>query len=155
MDWCILGTAQECTIEILVQIVFEEEMLVRTRMVFCTLALLALCVISAVAADVSGKWVAQIPGRDGATMERVFTFKVNGATLTGTISTQRGEQEISEGKVAGDEISFVVVRKVQEREMKTTYKGKVSGNEIKFTSTMPGRDGGEGRTQEFTAKRAG
>ena len=155
MDWCILGTAQECAIEILAQIVFEEEMFVRTRMVFCTLALLALSVIAAVAADVSGKWVAQIPGRDGATMERVFTFKVSGATLTGTISTQRGEQEISEGKVAGDEISFVVVRKVQEREMKTTYKGKVSGTEIKFTSTMPGRDGGEGRTQEFTAKRAG
>ena len=155
MDWCILGTAQECAIEILVQIVFEEEMSVRTRVVFCTLALLAVCVMTAVAADVSGKWVAQIPGRDGATMERVFTFKVSGATLTGTISTQRGEQEISEGKVAGDEISFVVVRKFQEREMKTTYKGKVSGAEIKFTSTMPGRDGGEGRTQEFTAKRSG
>jgi hypothetical protein len=155
MVWCILGSTQEFGLEILAQIIFEEEMSVKVRIVFCTVALLAVCALTAVAADVSGKWVAQVPGRDGATQERVFVFQVSGATLTGTISSQRGDQPISEGKVSGDEISFVVVRKFQEREMKTTYKGKVSGNEIKFTSTTPGRDGGEGRTQEFTAKKAG
>jgi hypothetical protein len=130
-------------------------MSVKARIVFSMLALLAVCVLTAVAADVSGKWIAQIPGRDGATQERVFMFQVSGSTLTGSISGQRGDQPIAEGKVSGDEISFVVVRKFQEREMRTTYKGKVSGNEIKFTSTMPGRDGGEGRTIEFTAKKAG
>jgi len=155
MVWCILDSTQEFGLEILAQFIFEEEMSVKVRIVFCTAALLAVCALTAVAADVSGKWVAQVPGRDGATQERVFVFQVSGGTLTGTISSQRGDQPISEGKVSGDEISFVVVRKFQEREMKTTYKGKVSGNEIKFTSTAPGRDGGEGRTQEFAAKKAG
>ncbi len=126
----------------------------KARIVFSMVALLAVCALTALAADVSGKWVAQIPGRDGTPREQVFTFQVSGSSLTGTISGQRGDQPISEGKVSGDDISFVVVRKFQEREMRTTYKGKVSGNEITFTSTMPGRDGGEGRTIEFPAKKS-
>jgi len=119
------------------------------------MALLLVCAFTATAADISGKWVAQVPGRQGATMEQTFTFKVEGGNLTGTISTQRGEQEISEGKVSGDDVSFVVVRKFQDMEMKSLYKGKVSGNEIKFTMEMQGGRGGERPPTEFTAKRAG
>ena len=72
-------------------------------------------------------------------------FKVSGGTLTGTVSGGRGDQEISSGTVSGDDVSFVVIRKFQDMEMKTTYKGKVSGNEIKFTSVRPGRDGARSR----------
>ncbi|HSW49509.1 MAG TPA: hypothetical protein VLH09_05005, partial [Bryobacteraceae bacterium] len=63
-------------------------------------------------------------------------------------------QEISEGKVSGDDISFVVVRKFQDMEMKSLYKGKVAGNEIKFTMTMQGGMGGDRPPTEFTAKKA-
>ena len=126
----------------------------RTQVVVLMTVLFALCAVTAVAADISGKWIAQVPGRDGKPQEQVFVFKVAGGTLTGTVSGGRGDQEISGGTVSGDDISFVVIRKFQDMEMKTTYKGKVAGNEIKFTSVRPGRDGAAGTPVEFTAKKA-
>ncbi len=101
-----------------------------------TIVLLAL-IGSAGAADVTGKWVAQIEGRQG-TQENTFIFAVDGTKLTGTMSSARGENEITEGKVEGDEISFVIVRTFGENEMKLLYKGKVSGDEITFTREFQG-----------------
>jgi len=89
------------------------------------------------AADVTGKWVAQIEGRQG-TQENTFIFAVDGTKLTGTMSSPRGENEITEGKVEGDEISFIVVRSFGDNEMKLLYKGKVSGDEITFTREFQG-----------------
>jgi hypothetical protein len=111
-----------------------------------TVAVLTL-LASAWAADVTGKWVAQTPGRDGGTSETTFSLKVEGTVLTGTVTNPRGESTISEGKVNGDEISFVIVRKMGENEMKTLYKGKVAGDEITFTREFqmpPGGMGGMG-----------
>jgi|YNPBryBLVA2012_1023415.scaffolds.fasta_scaffold01554_7 hypothetical protein len=113
--------------------------------------LLALAAAALAAADVTGKWKAEMPGPGGATREVTFTFKVEGDKLTGTMSTPRGEREISEGKVSGDEISFVMVMPGREGgQVKVVYTGKVAGDEIKFTSR---REGAE-RSFEFTAKRA-
>lgn len=117
------------------------------------MALLFVCVFTAAAADLSGKWVAQVPGRQGNTMEQTFTFKVDGAKLTGTVSSQRGDQEIVEGKVSGDDISFMTVMKFNEMEIKQVYKGKAAGNEIKFSRTMEGGRGG-GTPVEFVAKKS-
>ena len=116
------------------------------------LCLLGVFAFAAAAADVSGKWTAETPGRDGQTMTNTFNLKVDGSTLTGTMSTMRGDQEISNGKVDGDNISFNVVFNMQGNEMKMVYTGKVEGDQIKFTRE---RDGGGGRKQEFVAKRAG
>ena len=69
-------------------------------------------------------------------------------SLTGTVSSPRGESPISDGKVDGDNISFSVIRNFGGNEIKFLYKGKVSGNEIKFTV-----EAGE-RSFEMTAKRA-
>ncbi len=104
------------------------------------LALLA----TAWAANVDGKWVAQTPGRDGGTSETTFVFKADGTALTGTVTTPRGEDPITEGKVNGDEISFVVVRKFGENEMKINWKGKVAGDEITFTREFQMPPGGFG-----------
>ncbi len=107
--------------------------------------------LAAVAADVTGKWVAQVPGRGGQAMETTFNFKVDGDTLTGTIAGARGESKISDGKVSGDEISFTQVLEFNGNQIKLLYKGKVSGDEIQFTRE---REGGQGRSQQFTAKKA-
>ena len=112
--------------------------------------LLGLAVSTALAADVTGKWVAQVPGRQGQTMETTFNLKADGDTLTGTVATQRGESPISNGKISGDDISFTQTLEFGGNQMKFLYKGKVSGDEIKFTRE---REGGQGRTQEFTAKK--
>lgn len=119
------------------------------RRLICLFAVLSLFASIAAAADVTGKWKAEMPGRDGNTREVTFTFKVDGDKLTGTMSSPRGEREISQGKVSGDEISFVMVFSFNGNEMKINYKGKVSGNEIKFTSEREGSD----RSFEFTAKK--
>ena len=114
------------------------------------MVLAALVVSAVLAADVSGKWVAQVPGRDGQTREVVFNLKADGDQLTGTVTTPRGERQISEGKVSGDEISFAQVLEFNGNQMKLLYKGKMAGGEIKFTRQ---REGGE-RSQEFTARKA-
>jgi hypothetical protein len=109
----------------------------KTRILLLGVATLLVLLASASAADVTGKWVAQVQGMQG-TSETTFVFKVEGTTLTGTVTTTRGESTISEGKIKGDEISFVIVRKFGENEMKTLWKGKVSGDEIKFTREFQG-----------------
>ena len=113
-------------------------------------AALALAVVSVSAADVDGKWTAQVAGRDGQMREQTFTLKADGEKLTGTTSGMQGgaDVEIKDGTVKGDDIAFTVVRNFQGQEVKILYKGKVSAGEIKFTSQ---REGGEPR--EFTAKR--
>lgn len=108
-------------------------------------------VAAASAADVTGKWVAQVPGRNGETREAVFNLKAAGDQLTGTVTSPRGEQQISEGKIAGDAISFTVVLEFNGNSMKFLYKGKVAGDEIKFTRE---REGGPEGPREFTAKRS-
>jgi len=114
-------------------------------------AAMAVAVVSLYASDVSGKWTAQVPGRDGQTREQTFTFKVDGEKLTGTVSGMQGDVEIKDGTVKGDDIAFSVVRSFQGNEVKINYKGKVAGSEIKFTSQ---REGGDRPPQEFVAKRA-
>jgi len=122
-----------------------------SRVVLGALALVAICLTAAWAAEVSGKWKAEFQTPDGQTRTNIFTFQVDGDKLTGTISGPRGDTPISEGKVSGDEISFAVVRKFEDREFKMDYKGKVAGDEIKLTVTA--NFGGEERTFEMTAKR--
>jgi hypothetical protein len=107
--------------------------------------------LAAHAADVAGKWTAQVPGRDGQTREATFTFAVDGEKLTGTVSNPMGEVQITEGTVKGDAIAFATVMNFQGNDVKILYKGTVAGAEIKFTRQ---REGGE-RVSEFVAKKAG
>lgn len=114
-------------------------------------ALLGILVFSAAAAGVDGKWTAQVPGRQGNTQETTFNLKADGDKLTGTVSSRRGDVQISDGKIDGDNVSFVTVMEFNGNQIKILYKGKVSGDEIKFTRE---REGGEGQSQSFTAKKA-
>jgi len=103
--------------------------------------------------DVSGKWTAQVPGRDGQPQETTFTFKVEGDKVTGTVSGRQGDTPIADGKISGDEISFTVTRERQGATIKQLYKGKVAGDEIKFTRSVEGGQG-DRPPVEFAAKKA-
>ena len=61
-----------------------------------------------------------------------FDFKVDGAALTGKLISARGDAEIKDGKVKGDEITFFVIRNFNGDDVKINYKGKVSGDSIQF-----------------------
>ncbi len=104
--------------------------------------------LTASAADINGTWKATAETPNG-TFETTFTFKVDGGKVTGKVASQMGEADISEGKLDGDDLSFVVVRNFQGNDFKLSYKGKVSGDEIKLSITFPGRDG----AFEMTAKK--
>ena len=118
---------------------------------FSLLALMGVFAFVAAAADVTGKWTAEIPGRNGNTQNVTFNLKADGSAVTGNMATPRGEAPITDGKVDGNDISFNVVRKVQDNEITMKYKGKVDGDSIKFTQTT--NFNGNERTSEFTAKK--
>lgn len=113
------------------------------------ISLFALFALISMAADVTGKWIAQIPGRDGQTREVVYNLKADGAKLTGTMSGPQGaEIAISDGKVDGDNIAFSVKLEFNGNSMTRNYTGVVAGDEIKMKSqTQRG-------AQEFVAKRS-
>ena len=106
--------------------------------------------LAAFGADVTGEWKATAEGPQGP-MQRTFSLKAEGASLTGeTTSSLFGKSTITEGKIEEDNLSFVIVVKFQDNEMKLNYKGKVvNKDEIKFT--VEGVGGG--RTIEWVAKR--
>jgi hypothetical protein len=115
---------------------------------------------SAWAGDIRGNWIASyvaIPEETNSPFdlwkrmgETVFSFKVDGAKLTGTVSDPQGETAIREGKIDGDEISFVVMRSFGGNKVKLSYEGKVDLNEIKFTLEA---QGARWQRQIFVARR--
>jgi hypothetical protein len=101
------------------------------------------------AADVSGKWTAQIPSRNGDQMVTFF-FRVSGATLTGTTTTPQGDAPITDGTVDGDTITFTLsVRGRSGDVVKQTYTGRVRAGNIVFSRESPGGRG----LVTFTARR--
>jgi opacity protein-like surface antigen len=108
---------------------------------------LALGSLTAMAADFNGKWNAQVQGRNGM-QTLVFDFHVDGSTLTGKITTPRGDTDITDGKVDGDNISFTQKLNFNGNDFTINYTGKADGDTIKFT-----RQAGDRPAVEFTAKR--
>ena len=85
----------------------------------------------ALAADVTGAWTGQVQGPNGEGFQLTFTFKQDGAKLTGTVTGPQGSPiDISNGKVDGDKISFDVA--VNGTTIK--HDGVVSGDEIKLNT---------------------
>jgi hypothetical protein len=128
-----------------------------------TTLLLVLCV--AMAADVSGgKWTMSQEANDGGP-PRVTTFdlKVDGVTVTGTVTAPMGGRgvgavsdptpiAITNGKVNGNTVIFDVVRVFAGNSATTRYECTVSGDTMDVKQTI---DLGNGpRTVEGNAKRA-
>ena len=80
-----------------------------------------------------------------------YTFKVDGEKVTGKAKSAlaSAETDITEGVVKGDEISFVENLNFEGSPLRITYKGKISGDEIKFT-----RNVAELADEPFIAKRS-
>ncbi len=93
------------------------------------------------AADVDGKWTGSIPGMDGTPMNLGFTFKADGATLTGThVGPDGRELTLKDGKIDGKNLSFAVTVDFGGNEMTLQYKGVVvSPDEVKLTLDMMGQ----------------
>jgi hypothetical protein len=100
---------------------------------------LGMIAAAAYAADITGKWVMEMPGMGGGDPMKIFyNFKVDGTTLTGTSGPEGTESPFSEGKINGNDISFTVAF----GEMKMKMKGKVEGDQITLSMDMEGAPGG-------------
>ena len=97
---------------------------------------------AALAADATGKWTGQMKGPDGSgDFEISFTFKQDGAKLTGSVQGPQGDPiEIIDGKVDGDKISFAITIFDFAGGTKITHDGTISGDEIKLNSKEEGGD---------------
>lgn len=131
-----------------------------TKKLLFVVTILLVVAFGAMAADVSGKWTYEQPGRGGGNPVTVtITLKDSGGTLTGTVS-QPGrdgnamETPISDGKVDGNNVSFKVVRSMGGNEFTIPYTGVVNGDTMDLSVTRPGRNGGDPTTAKFTAKRS-
>jgi hypothetical protein len=118
----------------------------RKRILVLSAIVLFALLTAASAADLSGKWKGDMKMPDGGSLELNFTFHVDGEKLTGTVVNTYGEEQITEGSVKGDAVSFIVM--AGGGQFKLTYKGQVVGEEIKFHVTIG--DMGEG---DLTARR--
>jgi hypothetical protein len=114
-----------------------------------TVLLLVLGSVVALAADLNGKWTAQITTKKGAETT-TFEFHADGVALTGKVTTPHGETDIIDGKVDGDSISFAeMVHTKKSGDEKAVYTGKADGDTIKFSRQI-----GDRPATEFVASRA-
>ena len=99
--------------------------------------LLLLSAVFVFGAEVDGNWTGTIPGMD---IPVAYTFKADGATLTGTSSgPENATIPIKDGKIDGNNISFSVTFDFGGQETKIDYKGIVSPGQIKLTFDMMGQ----------------
>ena len=120
----------------------------KTLLCLCAAMLMALAAVSARAADITGTWSAEMTTPNGD-FQLSFTFKQDGATLTGTVQGPQGDAiAISDGKVDGDKLSF----KVSFNGMTISHDGTVNaaGEEIKLSTKS---DSGDIPARDMTLKR--
>ena len=116
--------------------------------------LLAAFALHAAGTNFSGKWALQsAAGRGGPS---ILALNHVGNEATGTLTPRFDQssgsptvQEIFDGKVEGDTLTFYVWVGGDEP-VKQLYKGTMSGDEIAFTVTSGGRGAA---AQQMTAKR--
>jgi hypothetical protein len=128
------------------------------KLLFVTAILLVLA-MGAFAADVSGKWTYEQPGRGGNPGRPVtITLKQTGNTISGQVPGMgRGDNppppsEITNGKIDGDHISFEVKREFNGNTMVQKFDGTVQGDQINFKITRDTQNGPQ--TNEVVAKKA-
>jgi hypothetical protein len=118
------------------------------------------------AADLTGIWIGQFPGRNGETQDIAFQIVQKGETLSGKLYGDYKSTPISEGKVSGDQVSFLVVAPEQAGNQINTarlrFTGQLKDGVLELTreresSTNAGNSGGvmfRGNTkQDFTLKK--
>jgi hypothetical protein len=138
-----------------------------TKKLLFVVTLMLVVAFALMAADITGKWAAEQPGRNGGPPRQIaFDLKASGATLTGTVTGGMGgggrrgggvaavprALAISDGTIDGNNISFTVKVEFNGQSMVTKYEGTLSGDELKLKVTRDGQNGPA--TSELTAKRS-
>jgi hypothetical protein len=104
--------------------------------------------------NATGTWKSTFKAPNGNTIETTFKLKQDGNKLTGTVTGRDGKEvKIENGKIEDGKVSFQVTRMFNDQKFTLKYSGKVEGDSIKGKLQAPGRDGGEGRSFDWEAKK--
>jgi hypothetical protein len=98
------------------------------------LAPIVFCASLASAADLTGIWTGQIPGRNGGVDDVAFRFQLDGQKLTGKLLGDEFDIAIADASVKGDEVRFTVTTTNYYSGGKTVfqYSGTVKGAELEL-----------------------
>jgi hypothetical protein len=106
-------------------------------------------------ADLTGIWVGQIERQNNTPLDVAFQFVQKGSTLTGKLYGDYQSTPISEAKVEGDAVSFIVLTSEQAgnevNEVRLSYVGTLKDGELELNreriSARNAGNRGEGRVQ--------
>jgi hypothetical protein len=114
-------------------------------------AAIALFALTVSAADFSGIWLGQIPTRNGEMQDVAFQFTQSGAKLSGKMYGDYQSAPITNGVVAGDLVTFIVVAEEQAgnqiNQTRLRFSGTLKNGAIELlrereSSTNAGNGGG-------------
>jgi hypothetical protein len=113
--------------------------------------LLACVVVSAEAADVTGRWTATVPTAAGP-KDYTYVFRQDGAHLIGTVNSQDGVVAIASGSINYKTITFIENVTTAGGRVVLEYIGELeSDNEIRFKRQAAGAS----YSVQFVATRVG
>jgi hypothetical protein len=122
------------------------------RFLFAAVILMLIAIPALAAPDITGKWTSEFDSQVGH-QKYTFDFKLDVEKLTGTahrdVDGDVRDTPITDGKVAGDDITFVEVLKTDDQELRIEYKGKITDTELKLTRAV-----GDIATSDIVAKHA-
>ena len=117
----------------------------RAFVLWCGIALLGMTAAAQAQSTVAGNWALSFNTPNG-TRESSAVFKVDGETLTGTLTSEMGEMPLK-GKTKGNTFAITLDVQTQNGTLSINISGEVDGDTLKGVL-----DFGQG-TGEFTGKR--
>lgn len=89
------------------------------------------------AADISGKWSARVSGPMGA-METILEFQQTANQISGTISSEMGEWEITDGILSENKLTFTIRADIMGESMELAFEGTATQKRIEGTISFVG-----------------
>jgi len=99
--------------------------------------------------DITGKWKLSYTTPEGAEESTADLSMASDGTISGTISSKRGNATILSGYLSGDRFTFVVNVNIGQTFADVTFTGTYGGNSLKGTISV------EGYTMDFTGSKPG
>ena len=90
---------------------------------------------SLVAADLTGIWMGEVPGRNGEKQDLAFRFQTVKGEVTGVMFGDEFDLPVQELRVEGERISFSVtnVNFYDGKKVRTIYSGVLTGKTLELT----------------------
>jgi len=101
----------------------------------------------ALAAQVAGEWAMAVTSPQGP-LDVTMTLVQSGSSFTGTMTSQMGSQEISDGQINGRSLTWSLTMQIGGQSITLNYRGEVDGNKMTGAAEL-----GSFGSATFTAER--